>query len=56
MTNCHTLKMPAADGKKYNTDVADLKGIFRIIQSVPSKKAEPVKQWLAQLGQQRIAF
>ena len=54
VTNCHTLKMPAADGKKRLTDVADLQGIFRIIQSVPSKKAEPVKQWLAQLGQQRI--
>ena len=54
VTKCHTLKMPAADGKKRLTDVADLQGIFRIIQSVPSKKAEPVKQWLAQLGQQRI--
>lgn len=54
VTNCHTLKMPAADGKKRLTDVADLQGIFRIIQSVPSKKAEHVKQWLAQLGQQRI--
>ena len=54
VTNCHQLKLPAADGKKRLTDVADLQGIFRIIQSVPSKKAEPVKQWLAQLGQQRI--
>ena len=54
VTNCYQLKLPAADGKKYNTDVADLEGIFRIIQSVPSKKAEPVKQWLAQLGQQRV--
>ena len=54
VTNCHQLKLPSSDGKKYNTDVADLQGIFRIIQSVPSKKAEPVKQWLAQLGQQRI--
>jgi len=54
VTNCNQLKLPSSDGKKYNTDVADLKGIFRIIQSVPSKKAEPVKQWLAQLGQQRI--
>lgn len=54
VTNCHTLKMPAADGKKRLTDVADLQGIFRIIQSIPSKKAEPVKQWLAQLGEQRI--
>ena len=54
VTNCHQLKLPAADGKKRLTDVADLQGIFRIIQSVPSKKAEPVKQWLAHLGQQRI--
>ncbi len=54
VTNCHALKLPAADGKKRLTDVADLQGIFRIIQSVPSKKAEPVKQWLAQLGEQRI--
>lgn len=54
VTNCHALKLPAADGKKRLTDVADLQGIFRIIQSIPSKKAEPVKQWLAQLGEQRI--
>jgi prophage antirepressor-like protein len=54
VTNCHALKLPAADGKRRLTDVADLQGIFRIIQSIPSKKAEPVKQWLAQLGEQRI--
>ena len=54
VTNCHTLKLPAADGKKRMTDMADLQGIFRLIQSIPSKKAEPVKQWLAQLGEQRI--
>ena len=54
VTICHQLKLPSSDGKRYMTDVADLQGIFRIIQSVPSKKAEPVKQWLAQLGQQRI--
>ena len=54
VTNCHALKLPAADGKMRMTDVADLQGIFRLIQSIPSKKAEPVKQWLAQLGQQRI--
>ena len=54
VTNCHALKLPAADGKNRLTDVADLQGIFRIIQSIPSKKAEPVKQWLAQLGEQRI--
>ena len=54
VTNCNQLKLPSSDGKKYKTDVADLQGIFRIIQSIPSKKAEPVKQWLAQLGEQRI--
>ncbi len=54
VTNCNALKLPAADGKRRLTDVADLQGIFRIIQSIPSKKAEPVKQWLAQLGEQRI--
>ncbi len=54
VTNCHQLKLPAADGKKRMTDVADLEGIFRIIQSVPSKKAEPVKRWLAEVGAQRI--
>ena len=54
VANCHALKLPAADGKKRLTDMADLQGIFRLIQSVPSKKAEPVKQWLAKLGKQRI--
>ena len=54
VTNCYQLKLPSSDGKRYMTDVADLQGIFRIIQSIPSKKAEPVKQWLAQLGEQRI--
>ena len=54
VTNCHALKLPAADGKKRLTDMADLQGIFRLIQSVPSKKAEPFKQWLAKLGKQRI--
>ena len=54
VTNCYQLKLPAADGKQRLTDMADLQGIFRIIQSIPSKKAEPVKQWLAQLGEQRI--
>lgn len=44
VTNCNQLKLPSSDGKKYNTDVADLQGIFCIIQSVPSKKAEPVKK------------
>ena len=54
VTNCHQLKMPAADGKKRLTDVADLKQLFRLIQSIPSKKAEPFKQWLADVGSQRI--
>jgi hypothetical protein len=48
------LKLPAADGKKYLTDVADLEQILRIIQSIPSKKAEPFKMWLAQVGRERI--
>ncbi len=54
VTNCYQLKLPAADGKKYKTDVADLEQIFRLIQSIPSKKAEPVKQWLAEVGSKRI--
>ena len=54
LTNCKQLKLPAADGKDYKTDVADLEQILRIIQSIPSKKAEPVKQWLAEVGAQRI--
>lgn len=54
VTNCYQLKLPSSDGKKYKTDMADLQGIFRLIQSVPSKNAEPIKQWLAQLGEQRI--
>ena len=53
-TICTPTEMRAADGKVYKTQAADLQGIFRIIQSIPSKKAEPVKQWLAQLGEQRI--
>ena len=53
-TNCPQVEMPTFTGKKRMTLAADLQGIFRIIQSVPSKKAEPVKQWLAELGQQRI--
>ena len=48
------LKMPAADGKNYATDAADLEQILRIVQSVPSKKAEPLKRWLAQVGSERI--
>ena len=54
VTNCHQLKLPASDGKKYKTDVADLEQILRLIQSIPSKKAEPLKQWLAEVGAQRI--
>lgn len=48
------LKMPAADGKNYLTDAADLEQILRIVQSIPSKKAEPLKRWLAQVGSERI--
>jgi hypothetical protein len=54
VTICHQLKMQAADGKYYHTDVADTKGILRIIQSIPSPKAEPFKQWLATVGAERI--
>lgn len=54
ITNCKQLKMPAADGKKYATDAADLEQILRIVQSIPSKKAEPLKRWLAEVGSQRI--
>jgi len=53
-TVCSQLKMQAADGKFYKTDVANTKGILRIIQSIPSKKAEPFKMWLAELGKERI--
>ncbi len=54
VTNCHRLKLPAADGKFYETDCANTKTLFRIIQSVPSKKAEPLKLWLAQVGYDRV--
>ena len=54
VTNCHQLKFPAADGKMRLTDVADTEQVFRLIQSVPSKKAEPFKLWLAAVGRQRI--
>ena len=53
-TICTPVEMRALDGKRRMVQAADLQGIFRIIQSIPSKKAEPVKQWLAQLGEQRI--
>ena len=54
VTNCHGLKMPAADGKMRLTDVADTEQLFRLIQSVPSPKAEPFKLWLARVGRERI--
>ena len=54
VTNCHQLKMPAADGKMRLTDVADQEQLFRLIQSIPSPKAEPFKQWMAQVASQRI--
>lgn len=54
-TNCSQLKMKSPkDGKMYKTDVADMQGIFRIIQSIPSPKAEPFKMWLAEVGKERI--
>lgn len=53
-TNCSQLKLTAADGKKYLTDVADTEQILRLIQSVPSKRAEPFKLWLAQVGNERL--
>ena len=54
VTFCHVLKLPAPDGKKYGTDCADTEGIFRIIQSIPSPKAEPLKRWLAKFGYERV--
>ena len=54
VTNCHALKMEAADGKRRMTDVANTEQILRIIQSIPSPKAEPFKLWLAQVGRERI--
>jgi hypothetical protein len=54
VTNCHALKMQAADGKMRLTDVADTEQLFRLIQSIPSPKAEPFKMWLAQVGRERI--
>ncbi len=53
-TLCRQLKLPAVDGKKYLTEVADTVGIFRIIQSIPSSKAEPFKRWLAKVGYERV--
>ena len=54
VTNCHALKMRAADGKMRLTDVADTEQLFRLIQSIPSPKAEPFKQWMAQVASQRL--
>ena len=54
MTNCHALKLKAQDSKYRMTDVVDIKGMFRIIESIPSKNAEPIKDWLAKLGSERI--
>ena len=54
VTNCHGLKMRAADGKQRMTDVADTEQILRLIQSIPSKRAEPFKLWLAEVGRQRL--
>ena len=54
VTNCHALKLKAQDGKYRMTDVVDIEGMFRIIESIPSKNAEPIKQWLAKLGSERI--
>src|SRR3989344_2068909 len=54
VTNCHTLKMEAADGKIRQTDVADTEQLLRLVQSIPSKKAEPFKVWLAKIGYERI--
>ena len=53
-TICSQLKLKSTDGKYYNTDVVDIEGMFRIIESIPSKNAEPIKQWLAKLGSERI--
>jgi len=53
-TICRQLKLEATDGKMRETDIADMQGIFRIIQSIPSPKAEPFKMWLAEVGKERI--
>ena len=54
VTNCHGLKMQAADGKYYKSDCLDTKGVLRLVQSIPSPKAEPFKMWLAQVGSERL--
>ena len=54
VTKCNALKLKAKDGKYRMTDVVDIEGMFRLIESIPSKNAEPIKQWLAKLGKERI--
>ena len=54
VTFCHKLKLEASDGKRYKTDCANTEGIFRIVQSIPSPKAEPLKRWLAKVGYERV--
>lgn len=54
VTNCNQLKLLSQDGKNRMTDVVDIEGMFRLIESIPSKKAEPIKLWLARLGKERI--
>jgi hypothetical protein len=54
VTNCNQLKMQSSDNKYYKTDVADTEQLFRLIQTIPSPKAEPFKLWLAQVGRERI--
>jgi len=54
VTNCHQLKLKSSDAKYYKTDVVDIEGMFRIIESIPSKNAEKIKLWLAKLGRERI--
>ena len=54
VTNCNQLKLCANDGKSYKTDVADTEQLFRIIQSIPSPKTEPIKQWIAHVAAERI--
>lgn len=53
-TNCSQLKLQATDGKFYKSDVADVEQLFRLIQSIPSPKAEPFKMWLAEVGRERL--
>ena len=54
VTNCNGLKLKAKDGKYRMTDVTDIEGMFRVIESIPSKNAEPIKQWLARLGKEKL--